>query len=143
MRDIAFQKWEATGNDFFFVDAEAENLTLEDFSYDLVQSLCQRGPQNKRGADGLVLFRLASADQPATMDILNSDGSLAGMCGNALRCLAKILAQQTGIPKQKVQLSEREVSVCAIDPENPKVYMGQPSSLNCLLYTSPSPRDRG
>ena len=121
MRSIAFQKWEATGNDFFFIDADAESLETSTFQARTVQELCRR--EGTQGADGIVLYSELS-DRVISMTIINSDGSLGEMCGNALRCLAEILYRRDGRAEHRVKLSKRLVEVTCVEPGESSVQMG-------------------
>ena len=119
-KQFAFQKWEATGNDFFFIDSRSESVTAEDLEVDEIRAICDRSSGD--GADGVVFFR-RGPDQTAEMTIVNSDGSRGDMCGNALRCLSRILAQD-GHSRHMVRLSQRSVTVVAEETETGSVIMG-------------------
>ena len=121
MRSIAFQKWEATGNDFFFIDADAEALEASAFLPKVVSALCRR--EGAEGADGIVLYG-ELAGGVTRMTIINSDGSFGDMCGNALRCLAEILTRRDGRAEHKVQLPQRRVNVTCSEPGISSVQMG-------------------
>jgi diaminopimelate epimerase len=84
-----------SGNDFVFVDARAEPAgELE--KLETIQAVCARG--SGVGADGIVFLR---DDETAALRIryLNSDGSLAALCGNATLCASR-LAAELGIVRQ-------------------------------------------
>ncbi|MDR3226014.1 MAG: hypothetical protein LBT52_07000 [Clostridiales Family XIII bacterium] len=59
----------------------------------LAKALCHR--QLGVGADGLIVVRR----NPLTMDILNSDGSVAPMCGNGIRCFARYCLEKGIVPE--------------------------------------------
>ncbi len=81
---MQFSKWSGCGNDFIIImESEAENV-------DAV-SMCDR--QNGIGADGVVVLKHLK-DNDFSMRIINSDGSEAGMCGNASRCAARFICQR-------------------------------------------------
>lgn len=87
---IAFQKMQAQGNDFVILDYVDHGLPGYDFPA-LASSICDR--HFGVGADGLVtLEAVDTAD--ARMVIYNSDGTRAGMCGSALRCVSKLLMEK-------------------------------------------------
>lgn len=77
---LVVSKYHGCGNDF---------LLTEDASYTIAQKkrltqlLCER--HTGIGADGMIFLH----KHPLTMEIYNSDGSLAPMCGNGIRCFAK------------------------------------------------------
>jgi diaminopimelate epimerase len=88
---LSFIKAEGTGNDFVVVDlrggvAPAAAQSIQDPA--VVRAVCDR--HFGVGADG-VLAILPSATGDARMRVLNADGSEAEMCGNGLRCVAKVL----------------------------------------------------
>jgi diaminopimelate epimerase len=87
MRELEFVKAHGLGNDFII----AECLQGEPGDADLPAlsvRLCDR--HFGIGADGLVLV-LPSEVADYRMRIINSDGSEAEMCGNAIRCFASYL----------------------------------------------------
>lgn len=59
------------------------------------------------------------------MTIINSDGSRGDMCGNALRCLSRILAED-GPSRHSVKLPLRTVTVVAEEAGSGSVVMGVP-----------------
>ena len=84
-----FFKMTGSGNDFVFVDARAE--PPGDLEQDAtIQAVCARG--SGVGADGIVFLR---NDDAAALRIryLNSDGSLAALCGNATLCATRLAAE--------------------------------------------------
>lgn len=90
---LPFTKVEGIGNDFVVVDlrpgrpgARAGGPSVEDPA--VVRAVCDR--HLGVGADG-VLAILPSATADARMRVLNADGSEAEMCGNGIRCVAKVL----------------------------------------------------
>jgi len=84
---LDFIKIHGTGNDFIVVDDLSEEIEL---TATQVQKLCDR--HFGIGADGVILVRPSKhADCTAYMHYINSDGSLAEMCGNGVRCFAKFL----------------------------------------------------
>ena len=76
-------KMHGLGNDFIlFADPQGAN---KDYT-DLAIRLCDR--RTGIGADGLAIL-VPSETCDVRMRIINSDGSEAEMCGNAIRCFAK------------------------------------------------------
>lgn len=90
-----FYKMQGAGNDFVFV---------EDFNNDikdecgLAKNLCDR--HFGIGADGLVIVRNSDVAK-AKMVIINSDGSRANMCGNAIRCFGKYVYENKIVTETK------------------------------------------
>src|SRR4030095_3769398 len=90
---LPFTKVEGLGNDFLVVDlrpgrsaARAGGSSPQ--APEVVRALCDR--RFGVGGDG-VLAILPSTAGDARMRVLNSDGSEAEMCGNGIRCVAKLL----------------------------------------------------
>ena len=86
-----FIKYQGLGNDFVFVDAQKEKILNLSRA---AQILCDR--RFGIGADGLILMH-ASSVADVRMQIINSDGSEAEMCGNASRC-APLFWKEMGYP---------------------------------------------
>jgi len=91
---MRFAKGHGTGNDFVIVPDLDDEL---DLSPELAAALCDR--HFGVGADGVLrVVRSAAAgmDQPAEwfMDYRNADGSLAEMCGNGVRVVARYLIEE-------------------------------------------------
>ncbi|MFC4598836.1 diaminopimelate epimerase [Cohnella hongkongensis] len=80
---MEFAKMHGLGNDFIVVAGEK---ALPDNAAELAVRLCNR--YFGIGADGLV-YILPSEKADFHMRIMNSDGSEAEQCGNAIRCVAK------------------------------------------------------
>lgn len=80
---MQFAKWQGLGNDFILV---SECKATPPNASELAAKLCDR--HFGIGADGLV-FILPSTSADIRMQIFNSDGSEAQMCGNATRCVAR------------------------------------------------------
>ncbi|MDR0518624.1 MAG: diaminopimelate epimerase [Clostridiales Family XIII bacterium] len=59
---------------------------------DFARRICHR--QLGVGADGLIVVRT----NPLAMDIINSDGSVAPMCGNGIRCFARHCLETGVVP---------------------------------------------
>jgi len=81
-----FAKYQGLGNDFVLVDRLKTDVVL---TPTLVRRICDR--RFGVGADG-VLEILSSDTSLARMVVHNADGSIAEMCGNGLRCVARYLA---------------------------------------------------
>ena len=83
---MRFSKFHGAGNDFVMVaDLDARMGAPGTLPSDLVAALCDR--HKGVGADGVIRV-LANIDGAERyMDYYNSDGSVAEMCGNGIRCL--------------------------------------------------------
>src|SRR5256712_4486395 len=89
---MRFAKYHGTGNDFVMVEDLDDRVRLEGAA---IASLCDR--RFGVGADGLIrvvggdggMDGLSEAD--FFMDYYNANGEVAEMCGNGIRCLAKLV----------------------------------------------------
>lgn len=80
---MIFTKMHGLGNDYVCINCFRERV--ED-PPGFARALCDR--HYGIGADGLILI-CPSKVSDFKMEICNSDGSVAGMCGNGIRCLGK------------------------------------------------------
>ncbi|MFN8475860.1 MAG: diaminopimelate epimerase [Anaerolineae bacterium] len=86
---IPFTKYHGLGNDFVVVDARETSALAE--SPALAVAVCDR--HQGVGGDGL-LFVLPADDAHVTMHLYNSDGTIARMCGNGIRCLTRFVYEK-------------------------------------------------
>ena len=98
MKIISFTKMAGAGNDFVIVDNRSGILGANPAGS--ARKLCDR--KRSIGADGLVLLE-KSKKAELRMRIFNPDGSEAEMCGNGVRCLAKLAADKK-ITKRKMSI---------------------------------------
>ena len=89
---LPFMKMHGLGNDFVVMDARAQR-------FEMTQTLAKALGDRHRGVgfDQLAVISDGSAD--AHLTFYNSDGSTSGACGNATRCIARYLMDQTGVDK--------------------------------------------
>lgn len=80
---MKFTKMQGAGNDYVYVNCFAERVENPNA---LARKVSDR--HFGIGSDGLVLI-CPSAAADFRMDMFNSDGSQAEMCGNAIRCVGK------------------------------------------------------
>jgi len=86
---VPFVKMHGLGNDYVFLD-ERESEIPHLGPWARVLSDRHRGI----GSDGVIVLRKDEAC-PVRMEMVNADGSPSGMCGNGIRCLAR-LARERG-----------------------------------------------
>jgi diaminopimelate epimerase len=90
MSGTYFWKYHGIGNDFVILDRTGGGRPVS--APDAVR-ICDR--HRGVGADG-VLTLLPSAKASFRMHIRNSDGSIAEMCGNGIRCAVKFAVERAG-----------------------------------------------
>lgn len=81
---MKFTKMQGIGNDFIFIE-DFENNMLDN-EIEIAKKVCDR--HYGIGADGLIVIRRGN-NSNVKMTIINSDGSRANMCGNAIRCFGR------------------------------------------------------
>ena len=86
-----FMKMHGLGNDFVVIDARAQSL-------EMTESLARALGDRHRGVgfDQLAVILRTDSIADAYLKFYNSDGSTAGACGNATRCIARYLMDETG-----------------------------------------------
>jgi len=94
---IEFYKMSGSGNDFVIIDNHDLSLKLSDLPA-FARKVCER--KISVGADGLLLIE-PSKTVDFKWQFFNSDGSIAEMCGNAARCVARF-AYIKGIAGKKM-----------------------------------------
>lgn len=98
---VRFAKYEGIGNDFIIVNNIDSLVTLEP---EQIAKLCNRN--FGVGADGLIFVR-PSEKSDFFMDYYNSDGSVAEMCGNGIRCFAKFIWDEELSDKPTLKIETR------------------------------------
>ncbi len=92
MRRIAFRKMHGLGNDFVVIDQRREASAIDGAA---ARALADR--HTGIGCDQLILIEMPRDPMAQIfMRILNTDGSEAAACGNGARCIARLIAEETG-----------------------------------------------
>ena len=94
---IKFTKMQGCGNDFVIVDYE-EAVRADIHMDKLAKILCDR--HFGVGADGLIIPNTGVKDADIGWFFYNSDGSVAQMCGNGMRCFAKYVYDKKLVDKR-------------------------------------------
>ncbi|SFK92342.1 diaminopimelate epimerase [Shimia haliotis] len=117
---LAFMKMHGLGNDFVVVDARARSF---DLTQNQITAIAHR--QKGVGFDQLAVIE-TSTDADAHLVFYNADGSTSAACGNATRCIARYLMDETGT--DSLTLTTDRGTLYARDAGNDltSVNMGQP-----------------
>jgi diaminopimelate epimerase len=103
---LPFVKYHGLGNDFVVVDGPLMDA-------ERARRICDR--RRGIGGDGvLTVLPPRTAGATATMHIYNSDGSVAAMCGNGVRCVARHLAEVRGLDGAIVIDTDSGPKACTI-----------------------------
>jgi diaminopimelate epimerase len=92
MSGVSFIKMHGLGNDFVIIDLRAQKLALDP---DRIRRITDR----HRGVGADMLITMEPRRDPRGqifMGIHNADGGGADACGNATRCVARLLFEETG-----------------------------------------------
>jgi hypothetical protein len=104
---LRFTKYQGLGNDFIVV--ESDRIDSE-----RAIRLCDR--HRGIGADGvLVLGPPSTPGALATMRIFNPDGSMALMCGNGIRCVARHIADPIAFSGPMIIDTDSGPRVCTVN----------------------------
>lgn len=117
-----FLKMNGLGNDFVVWDARAQPLQLPG---DVIAKLGDR--ENGIGFDQMITVERSSLGVDAFMRIHNQDGGEVSACGNATRCIGRLLMEEVG--KDLVTIETSAGLLHAFDspgPRNVTVDMGAP-----------------
>ena len=95
---LDFIKMHGNGNDYIYFDCLAKDVPAPE---KLAVMLSKR--HYSVGADGIVLI-CPSKIADAKMRIFNADGSEGKMCGNAARCVGKLLYESGFVRKSRIRL---------------------------------------
>ncbi len=117
---LAFLKMHGLGNDFVVVDSRGRDNPVN-------AALARLIGDRRRGVgfDQLVVI-LDAAEVAAELVFYNADGSTAGACGNATRCVARLLMDESGL--NALTLRTERGNLACLDAGNGlvRVNMGAP-----------------
>ncbi len=119
---MRFRKMHGLGNDFVIVDARNGNGSKNG-----LESLLRRLGSRRRGVGYDQIARIERSDTcDARLSFWNTDGSPSATCGNATRCVARMIMEETGVSALQLE-TERGVLECR-DMGNgmTSVNMGEP-----------------
>ena len=89
MTNIQFLKMHGLGNDFVIIDNRKHMLNL---SASQIRGLSNR--KRGIGCDQLITMETSKTNADIKMRIYNSDGSEVGACGNAARCIGRLMMDE-------------------------------------------------
>jgi len=139
MPKIKFTKMNGLGNDFVILDYD-EYKKANILADKLALKLCNRN--FSIGADGLIIVNSNTDKADISWIFYNSDGSIAQMCGNGMRCFARYVYDNKIIDKKEFSVKTKAgIIVPKIISENEVcVNMGipvlEPNKIPCKTKTN-------
>lgn len=121
---LRFLKMHGAGNDFVVIDSRGGAAVTTPA---LARAL---GDRNRGvGFDQLAELRDGGEDADFTLDFWNSDGSRAGACGNATRCVCDLVMTESGKPAVTLRTARGALHARRLTDGRVSVNMGPPQRL--------------
>lgn len=120
MVEFSFIKMHGAGNDFVIIDARDRAVSL---SEEQIRRISDR--HLGVGCDQVIVVK-SSIDSHVNMLIYNADGSEAGACGNATRCVARLFMDEQGVDSVTIETVAGELLASRADAGLISVDMGVP-----------------
>ena len=117
--NLAFMKMHGLGNDFVVVDARARDVNITPA---LARAIGDR--HRGIGFDQLAVISAGTGD--AHLTFYNADGSMSAACGNATRCIARYLMDETGAASLTLTTARGDLMARDAGGGLTSVNMGQP-----------------
>lgn len=121
MPQLSFRKMHGLGNDFVVLDARRV-----DFRLTPLRAAAIADRRTGVGCDQLVVLEPTSAGADLFMRIRNPDGTEAGACGNATRCVASLVVAETGQQRVVIRTVAGDLPVEALPGGLFRADMGRP-----------------
>ena len=118
---IALRKMNGLGNDFAVLDLRGR---ARQFSADEVRRISDRA--HGVGCDQMIALEASPAGADTFMRIWNSDGGEVEACGNAMRCVATVLAEEQARPDVTIETAAGVLSASVNADGSVTVDMGRP-----------------
>jgi diaminopimelate epimerase len=117
---LPFRKMNGLGNDFVVLDARGKAIQL---TPEGARRISDRA--KGIGCDQVIVLE-PSSKADVFMRIFNADGSQVGACGNATRCVAWLMAQESGRREMTVETAAGLLRAEVESPERVTIDMGIP-----------------
>ena len=117
---LPFMKMHGLGNDFVVIDARARD---HDLSAELVKRIADRN----RGVGFDQLAIIEKGERDAHLTFYNADGSMSSACGNATRCIARYLMDESGAEALSISTDHGLLEAKDVGQGLTSVNMGHPT----------------
>lgn len=124
---LAFMKMQAAGNDFVVIDSRVPRAGAARAAGVLSPALA-RAIADRRlgvGCDQLAEM-LPAADADLALTFWNADGSRAGACGNATRCVADHVMRERGLDRLSIRTARGILGARRLADGRASVNLGEP-----------------
>lgn len=118
MNALKFIKMNGLGNDFVVIDGRDKSIEIS-----LAQAQAIADRRRGIGCDQIILLEKSDARADIKMRIRNSDGGEVEACGNASRCIAKLIMDEKGLNHAKIDTLSGILVATKID-DNIRIDMG-------------------
>ena len=118
---IPLRKMNGLGNDFAVLDTRPRALPVT-----TAQARAIADREHGVGCDQVIAIEPSPSGADAFMRIWNHDGGEVEACGNAMRCVAAVLAEELGRPAVSIQTGAGILSATVKDDGTVTVDMGAP-----------------
>lgn len=110
---VQLLKVHGSQNQFFILDqTQLKNKLSDQERVDLAKHITDEKAGLLNGADGLLVIDSSDHDGAlGSMEVINTDGSIASMCGNGLRTVSRYLSEKYGKDEFKVQTQDSDLAV--------------------------------
>ena len=116
-----FRKMNGLGNDFVVLDLRHEPLALTDA---LARAIANR--ETGIGCDQLITIEEPRHGGDAFMGIRNNDGGVVEACGNAARCIGRLILEETGKDRVVIETPAGDTVATRAEGGGITVDMGEP-----------------
>ncbi len=116
-----FRKMNGLGNDFVVLDLRREPLALTDA---LARAIAHR--ETGIGCDQLITIEEPRRGGDAFMGIRNNDGGVVEACGNAARCIGRLILEETGKERVVIETLSGDTIASRAGGGDITVDMGEP-----------------
>ena len=117
---LPFMKMHGLGNDFVVIDARARD---HDLSAELVKRIADRN----RGVGFDQLAIIEKGERDAHLTFYNANGSMSSACGNATRCVARYLMDESGAEALSISTDHGLLEAKDVGQGLTSVNMGHPT----------------
>lgn len=119
-------KMHGLGNDFVVLDGRTPESALLKANFELPQGIVRGIAHRQMGIGFDQLALITQGPESTHLTFYNADGSTAGACGNATRCVARYLMDESGAKSVTLVTERGQLQAVDIGDGRTSVNMGHP-----------------